>query len=145
MAAAVSPVFAVGVAWVLLVVAQTFFAFRLPAVRALAGGITRGRIPRRMVAWLALSFVVADPGEPCTPSWGGYYSLDAAGETLDLDRRISQLRAAGGDVMVSLGGAANHELAVTCQDDGALLDAYRAVVERYDLRPTYPVKLLEEP
>lgn len=83
---------------------------------------------------VALSFVVADPDEPCTPSWGGYYSLDAAGETLDIDRRISQLRAAGGDVMVSLGGAANHELAVACQDDAALLDAYRAVVERYDLR-----------
>lgn len=58
LAAAVSPVFAVGVAWVLLVVAQTFFAFRLPAVRTLAGGITRGRIPARMVAWLVLSSVV---------------------------------------------------------------------------------------
>ena len=58
LAAAVSPVFAVGVAWVLLVIAQTVFAFQLPAARTLAGGITRGRIPARMVAWLVLSFVV---------------------------------------------------------------------------------------
>src|SRR3546814_642061 len=25
-----------------------------------------------------LSFVVADPADACTPSWGGYYSLDGA-------------------------------------------------------------------
>lgn len=58
LAAAVSPVFAIAVAWVLLVCAQTVFAFKLPSVRTLAGGITRGRVPARMVAWLALSFVV---------------------------------------------------------------------------------------
>src|SRR4051812_15291889 len=59
---------------------------------------------------VALGFVVADPGSGCTPSWGGAYSLDEAGSSLDLDRRISRLRAAGGNVMVSLGGADNTEL-----------------------------------
>ncbi|MDO5534009.1 MAG: MFS transporter [Propionibacteriaceae bacterium] len=58
LAAAVTPVFAVGVAWALLVIAQTTFAFKLPAARTLAGGITRGRVPARMAAWLLLSFVV---------------------------------------------------------------------------------------
>lgn len=82
---------------------------------------------------VALAFVVADPKEGCSPSWGGAYSLDAAQTDLELDRRIAQLRAAGGDIMVSFGGQANDELAVTCADTGALTDAYRSVVERYDL------------
>lgn len=82
---------------------------------------------------VALAFVVADHRNGCTPSWGGSYSLDAAGTDLELDRRITQLHAAGGDVLVSLGGQANDELAVTCQDTGDLTKAYRAVVDRYDL------------
>jgi chitinase len=82
---------------------------------------------------VALAFVVADPEDGCAPSWGGYYSLEQAGTDLELDRRIAQLRSAGGDVMVSLGGQANDELAVTCTDTDDLTDAYRDVVERYDL------------
>ncbi len=82
---------------------------------------------------VALAFVVADPQEDCAPSWGTYYSLEQAGTDLELDRRIDQLRSAGGDVMVSFGGQANDELAVTCSDTGDLTGAYRDVVERYDL------------
>lgn len=82
---------------------------------------------------VALSFVVADPASGCMPSWGGAYSLDVAGSDLELDRRIAQLRAAGGDIVVSLGGQANTELAVACSDTAALTTAYRDVVERYRL------------
>ncbi|MGY1825200.1 MULTISPECIES: chitinase [unclassified Blastococcus] len=82
---------------------------------------------------VALAFVVADPEDGCAPSWGGYYSLEQAGTDLELDRRIDQLRSAGGDVMVSFGGLVNDELAITCTDTGDLTDAYRDVVERYDL------------
>ena len=82
---------------------------------------------------IALAFVVADPDEPCDPSWGGAYSLDDAARDLELDRRITQLRAAGGDIMVSFGGQANSELAFVCTDDADLASAYRSVVERYDL------------
>jgi chitinase len=89
-----------------------------------------GANPARTVA---LAFVVADPEDGCVPSWGGYHSLEQAGTELELDRRIAQLRSAGGDVMVSLGGKANDELAVACTDVDALTDAYRDVVERYDL------------
>ncbi|MHB1139626.1 MAG: chitinase, partial [Microthrixaceae bacterium] len=81
---------------------------------------------------VALGFVVADPDEPCTPSWGGYYGLDAAGDELELDRRIDQLRSAGGDAMISFGGQANRELALACTDPEALESAYREVIERYD-------------
>jgi chitinase len=81
---------------------------------------------------VALAFVVADPEGASTPSWGGAYSLDEAGDDLELDRRIAQLRSAGGDIVISFGGLANQELAVTCDDQDALEDAYRTVIERYD-------------
>lgn len=82
---------------------------------------------------VALAFVVADPDERCEPSWGAAYTLDEAGDQLELDRRIEQLRSAGGDVLISFGGQANDELAVACGDDEALAAAYRAVIERYDV------------
>lgn len=83
---------------------------------------------------VVLSFVVADPDAPCTPSWGGAYSLAAASKDLDLDRRIARLRQNRGEPIVSFGGARNDELAVACSDQDDLLDAYRSVVDRYDLR-----------
>lgn len=83
---------------------------------------------------VALAFVVADPDDPCTPTWGGAYSLAEAGEQLQLDRRIAALRAGGGDALISFGGQANRELAFACADQAALTDAYRSVVERYDVR-----------
>jgi chitinase len=82
---------------------------------------------------VALAFVVADPKDGCSPSWGGAYSPDEAGASLELDRRISQLRAAGGNVMLSVGGQANTELAVACTDQVRLTDAYRQLVRRYDI------------
>jgi chitinase len=82
---------------------------------------------------VALGFVVADPKDACAPSWGGAYTPDEAANSLDLDRRISQLRAAGGNVMLSVGGANNTELAVGCADQAKLTDAYRQLVKRYDV------------
>ena len=80
-----------------------------------------------------LGFVVADPEEPCTPSWGGYYGLEEAGTTLRMDEQIAALREAGGDVVVSFGGAARDEPATACADPDALLEAYRQVLDRYDV------------
>jgi chitinase len=83
---------------------------------------------------IALGFVVADPKNACTPSWGGAYTLDGAASSLELDRRIDQLRQAGGDITLSLGGLANSELAVACTDRDRLTDAYRQLVKRYDVK-----------
>jgi chitinase len=96
---------------------------------------------------VVLGFVVADKAEAtpttpptapgtaavrgCTPAWGGVYGLDVAVTALDLDRRVANYRARGGDVVVSFGGAANQELAVTCGDETALAGAYRTVLDRY--------------
>ena len=83
---------------------------------------------------VALGFVVADPKSACRPSWGGAYTLDGAGKQLELDRRIDQLRKAGGDITLSLGGLNNSELAVACTNQEQLTDAYRQLVTRYDVR-----------
>lgn len=80
-----------------------------------------------------LSFVVSLASDPCTPSWGGAYSLDRASEKLDLDRRIARLRQQGGNIAVSFGGALNDELAVKCTDQAKLVSTYRSVVTRYQL------------
>lgn len=78
-----------------------------------------------------LGFIVADPADPCRPSWGTFYGLDAAGRALDLDRRIVRLRERGGSAIVSFGGAFNDELATVCEDDKALDAAYGDVIDRY--------------
>lgn len=81
---------------------------------------------------VVLGFIVADPADGCAPSWGGYYSLDAAARALDLDRRVVRLRERGGDAVVSFGGALNKELAISCEDPDRLVAAYRSVIARYD-------------
>lgn len=83
---------------------------------------------------VVLSFVVATPTSACTPSWGAVDTLGGAATSLDLDRRIEQVRERGNDVAVSFGGAANTELANACSSQGALTLAYASVVQRYQLR-----------
>jgi chitinase len=80
-----------------------------------------------------LSFVVAGPGAGCTPTWGGYYTLDEASSKLELDRRISQLRLTGGQARVSFGGQRGTDLASACTDPQALRAAYQSVIDRYQL------------
>ncbi|MGH7156980.1 MAG: chitinase [Candidatus Saccharimonadales bacterium] len=78
-----------------------------------------------------LSFIVSSQSDPCTPSWGGAYTLDQARASLDLDRRIARLRQQGGSVAISFGGRDNQELAVTCTDPTKLKEAYQSVIQRY--------------
>jgi chitinase len=80
-----------------------------------------------------LSFIVSSQNDACTPSWGSVYTLDQAGESLDLDRRIARLQQQEGSIAVSFGGLLNDELAVKCTDADKLYEAYKAVVERYDI------------
>lgn len=81
-----------------------------------------------------LSFIVASPANPCTPSWGGYYTLAEAGTQLQLDRRLAQLRLTGGQAEVSFGGQRGPDLAEVCTDATALQQAYAAVIRHYQLR-----------
>jgi hypothetical protein len=74
-----------------------------------------------------LAFVT--DGGSCTPKWGGV--TDLASDAVAA--QIGDLRAAGGDVRVSFGGAAGAELATTCASADALAAAYEKVVTAYGL------------
>lgn len=80
-----------------------------------------------------LSFIVSDPTSPCTPSWGGAYTMDQAADSLDLDTRIARLQQQGGSVAISFGGKANSELAIGCTNETALEKAYASVADRYNI------------
>ena len=82
---------------------------------------------------VVLSFIVASAAEPCTPTWGTYYTMDEAAVSLDLDRRIARLQQQEGKIAISFGGALNSELALVCTDNDALFNAYKSVIDRYNI------------
>lgn len=74
-----------------------------------------------------LAFITSGGG--CAPLWGG---VTALGDD-KVAAQIGALRAKGGDVRVSFGGAAGHELALNCGSAKELAAAYGKVVDRYRL------------
>ncbi|MFI1048671.1 cellulose binding domain-containing protein [Streptomyces griseoruber] len=74
-----------------------------------------------------LAFVTDGGG--CTPKWGGVTDLGSDA----VAARIGALRAKGGDVRVSFGGASGSELATVCSSADALAAAYGKVVDAYRL------------
>jgi len=82
---------------------------------------------------VVLSFIVSAHDAACTPTWGGYYTMDEAADALDLDRRIAHFQLQGGRIAISFGGLLNSELALLCTDEDALAKAYKSVIERYNI------------
>jgi chitodextrinase len=89
-----------------------------------------------------LGFVVGNGG--CTPTWGG------VGATVADDRLpngttivslVQQIRAAGGDVIISFGGASGTELALGCTSVTSLRNAYQSVLNKYSVNANTPVRL----
>ncbi|GGQ23838.1 MULTISPECIES: glycoside hydrolase family 18 protein [Streptomyces] len=74
-----------------------------------------------------LAFITS--GGSCAPLWGGV--TDLANDKVAA--QIGALRAKGGDVRVSFGGAAGHELALNCATVDDLAAAYGKVVDHYRL------------
>ena len=74
-----------------------------------------------------LAFITDGGG--CTPKWGGVTDLGSDG----VASQIGALRAKGGDVRVSFGGASGSELATTCSSADALAAAYGKAVDAYKL------------
>ncbi|MFD4542403.1 cellulose binding domain-containing protein [Streptomyces bauhiniae] len=74
-----------------------------------------------------LAFVTDGGG--CTPKWGGVSDLTADG----VAAQIGDLRAKGGDVRVSFGGASGSELATTCASADDLAAAYGKAVDAFKL------------
>jgi hypothetical protein len=80
------------------------------------------------VRFYTLAFILA--GRDCEATWNGAGLLK---NIPSLPNEILKLRAKGGDVIVSLGGAAGDELALRCTDVESLTAQYQAVVDAYQL------------
>jgi hypothetical protein len=83
--------------------------------------------------YFSLAFITADSAKQ--PAWGGYTEYEVNGQAYDtaMRQQISQVRVAGGDVVVSFGGAAGRELAEVITDVSQLTAAYQKVISAYNL------------
>ncbi|MBO8196555.1 chitinase [Streptomyces oryzae] len=75
-----------------------------------------------------LAFVTSGGG--CEPKWGGNQEL----EDNPVAKQIPDLRAKGGDVRVSFGGANGSELGLACNSADELAKAYGQVIDAFDLK-----------
>lgn len=75
-----------------------------------------------------LAFITSGGG--CVPKWGGVTDLDAN----PVANQVDALRAAGGDIRVSFGGASGSELGTACTTVESLTAAYDRVVTAFDLK-----------
>ncbi|HVW11528.1 MAG TPA: chitinase [Bryobacteraceae bacterium] len=80
------------------------------------------------IHYFTLAFIIGSSDGSCLATWGGRTSL--ADETA-LRAAIDQLRATGGDVLISFGGEAGKELALNCATPEALAAQYQAVIDKY--------------
>jgi chitinase len=89
-----------------------------------------------------LGFIVGNGG--CTPTWGGV-GATVANDTLPNGTTILSLvqgvRAAGGDVIISFGGASGTELALGCTTVSSLQAAYQSVINKYSVNSSTPVRI----
>ncbi|MFE6165771.1 chitinase [Streptomyces sp. NPDC056486] len=80
------------------------------------------------VGWFTLAFVLSD-GD-CDPKWDGSRPLAGGAD----QKTVDAVRAGGGDVVPSFGGASGHKLEESCADSGALAGAYQKVIDAYGLK-----------
>lgn len=77
-----------------------------------------------------LAFLVSS-GQDCQAAW--FPNLPLVQENA-IAGQISQLRKAGGDVILSFGGEGGLELAQTCKDVPSLQAQYQATIDKYKVR-----------
>ena len=89
-----------------------------------------------------LGFIVGNGG--CTPTWGGV-GATVANDTLPngttMLSLIQGIRATGGDVIISFGGASGTELALGCSTAASLQAAYQSVLNKYSVNSSTPVRI----
>jgi cellulose binding protein with CBM2 domain/fibronectin type III domain protein len=79
------------------------------------------------VKTFTMAFVLSGGG--CTPAWDGARPLTGGVDA----QVISQIRAAGGDVIPSFGGWSGNKLGPNCSSPQALAGAYQQVINAYNL------------
>ncbi|MFE1949650.1 carbohydrate-binding protein [Streptomyces sp. NPDC059524] len=80
------------------------------------------------VKWFTLAFILSDG--TCNPAWDGSRPLTGGSD----QSKINAIRAAGGDVMVSVGGWSGAKLGEKCTSASALAGAYQKVIDAYGLK-----------
>ena len=79
------------------------------------------------VRWFTLAFILSDGG--CNPAWDGSRPLNGSDLT-----QINAIRAAGGDIVISVGGWSGNKLGEKCADAASLAGAYQKVIAAYGLK-----------
>ena len=77
-----------------------------------------------------LAFLLAPSGGGCTPTWDG---TDPVSSDTQVSALISEIRADGGDVSASAGGATGNKLGQECGTPAATAAAYQSVITKYGL------------
>ena len=78
--------------------------------------------------YFTMAFILA--GNGCTPTWNGSQTMSQKYYLAD----INSLRAMGGDVAFSFGGASGTELGQACSTLSSLQAAYQSVIDAYALK-----------
>jgi chitinase len=77
-----------------------------------------------------LAFILAN-GSSCSPAWDG---VDPIASDTVVQAVINKVRAAGGDIAVSIGGFGGTKLGQVCGTPTATANAYDQVVNKYSLK-----------
>ena len=101
--------------------------FAAPYVESWNGTSVAGLATATGHKFWTLAFVISNGS--CTATWNGDTPLSS---NLYLND-INSLRAMGGDVIISFGGAAGTELGQACSTAAALQAAYQSVITKYNL------------
>jgi hypothetical protein len=80
------------------------------------------------IRWFTMAFILSSGG--CNPSWDGQRPLTGGVD----ETTIRAVRAAGGDVLPSIGGWSGNKLGPNCATPEALAGAYQKVIDAYGLK-----------
>ncbi|MER5867097.1 carbohydrate binding domain-containing protein [Kitasatospora sp. NPDC002040] len=80
------------------------------------------------IKWFTMAFVLASNG--CNPAWDSQRPLTGGVD----QSTIAAIRAAGGDVVPSIGGWSGNKLGPNCSTPEALAGAYQKVIDAYGLK-----------
>ncbi|MFE5188943.1 carbohydrate binding domain-containing protein [Streptomyces sp. NPDC056628] len=80
------------------------------------------------VKWYTMAFVLSSGG--CNPAWDGQRALTGGND----QSVINSIRAAGGDIVPSIGGWSGNKLGPNCSSAEALAGAYQKVIDAYGLK-----------
>ncbi|WP_344291420.1 carbohydrate binding domain-containing protein [Streptomyces synnematoformans] len=79
------------------------------------------------IEWYTMAFILARNG--CNPAWDSQRPLTGGQD----EAAVNAIRAAGGDVVPSIGGWSGNKLGPNCSTAQALAGAYQKVIDAYDL------------